>query len=268
MNDNKKLNKNHGIDGTLMMRNKLVCSVLAIMAISSVHAETGAESTWLKGFSSSGTISFLTDYYSRGYSQTEGDPAVQGFLRFDHDSGLYAQLFAANQELGIGSSIELDYYLGYDYQVNDRFALNVQYADINYPGADKSLPDPNYEEYSLGATGTGLIGAEDTLNFTFYYSPEYYFNTGKMLRYESTYNYPIAENWSAYAQVGYNQFSSHEAYDVLWATDQEDSYYDYKVGGNYSYNDFTFDLYYVDSNINKELEYADDSVVFSITKAF
>ena len=89
-----------------------------------------------------------------------------------------------------------------------------------------------------------------------------------MLRYESTYNYPFAEKWSAYAQVGFNQFSSNEAYDVLWATDQEDSYYDYKVGGNYNYNDFIFDLYYVDSNINNELKYADDSVIFSITKAF
>ena len=264
----KKPNKNHGIDGREMMTNKLMCSLLAVMTISSAHAETVEESNGLKGFSTSGSVSFLTDYYSRGYSQTEGDPAVQVFLRVDHDSGLYAQLFSSNQELGIGSSIELDYYLGYDYQVNNRFKLNVQYADINYPGADKSLPDPNYEEYSVGATGTGLLGAEDTLNFTFYYSPEYYFNTGKMLRYESTYNYPFAEKWSAYAQVGFNQFSSNEAYDVLWATDQEDSYYDYKVGGNYNYNDFIFDLYYVDSNINNELKYADDSVIFSITKAF
>ncbi|TCB30234.1 hypothetical protein E0H82_16085 [Acinetobacter sp. ANC 4910] len=250
------------------MKNKLMCSLLAVMAISSVHAETVEESNILKSFSSSGTVSFLTDYYSRGYSQTEGDPAVQGTLRIDHDSGLYAQLFASNSELDIGSSIELDYYLGYDYLVNDHLKLNIQYADINYPGSDKSLPDTDYEEYSVAATGMGLLTDDDALNFTFYYSPEYFFQTGKMLRYETSYNYPIAKNWNAYAQVGYNKFSSHEAYDVLWATDQEDSYYDYKLGGNYNYNDFIFDLYYVDSNINKELNYADDAVIFSITKAF
>ena len=254
--------------GNNTMKNKLVYALLATLAISYAHAETTEESSLFNGFSTSGSVAFLTNYYSRGYSQTEGDPAVQGFLRVDHDSGLYAQLFASNSELDIGSSIELDYYLGYDYLVNDRFKLNVQYADINYPGADKFLPDTDYEEYSVAATGTGLLSAEDTLNFTFYYSPEYFFQTGKMLRYETTYNYPFAEKWTAYAQVGYNQFSSHAAYDVLWATDQEDSYYDYKVGGNYNYNDFIFDLYYVDSNINKALSNADDAVIFSLTKAF
>ena len=250
------------------MKSKLVCSLLAAMAISSVHAETVEKSNLLKGFSTSGTVSFLTDYYSRGYSQTEGDPSVQGLLRIDHESGLYAQLFASNSELDIGSSIELDYYLGYDYLVNDQLKLNVQYADINYPGADKSLPDTDYEEYSVAATGMGLLTDDDALNFTFYYSPEYFFQTGKMLRYETSYTYPIAKSWNAYAQVGYNKFSSHEAYDVLWSTDQKDAYYDYKVGGNYNYNDFIFDLYYVDSNINKDLTYADDAVIFSITKEF
>lgn len=264
----KKQNKNHGIDGMQKLKNKLVCGLWLVMAISSVHAENVEESSVFKGFSTSGTVSFLTDYYSRGYSQTEGDPAIQGTLRIDHDSGLYAQIFASNSELDIGSSIELDYYLGYDYLVNDHFKLNIQYRDINYPGSDKSLTDTDYEEYSIAATGMSLLTEDDALNFTFYYSPEYFFNTGKMLRYEASYNYPIAKNWNTYAQVGYNKFSSHDAYAVLWATDQEDSYYDYKVGGNYNYNDFIFDLYYVDSNINKDLTYADDAVIFSITKEF
>ena len=88
-NDNKKQNKNHGIDGMQKLKNKLVCGLWLVMAISSVHAENVEESSVFKGFSTSGTVSFLTDYYSRGYSQTEGDPAIQGTLRIDHDSGLY-----------------------------------------------------------------------------------------------------------------------------------------------------------------------------------
>jgi len=97
--------------GNNTMKNKLVYALLATLAISYAHAETTEESSLFNGFSTSGSVAFLTDYYSRGYSQTEGDPAVQGFLRVDHDSGLYAQLFASNSELDIGSSIELDYYL-------------------------------------------------------------------------------------------------------------------------------------------------------------
>ena len=251
-----------------MMKNKLIYSLFAVIAVTQVHAETVNEAKILDSFSSSGSVAFLTDYYSRGYSQNQGNPAVQGFLRVDHTSGLYAQLFASNIDLDIGSSLELDYYLGYDYLVNDHFRLNIQYLDVNYPGADKSIRSPDYEEYSVSAVGMGLLKENDELNFSFYYSPEYSFQTGKELRYEVTYLYPIAENWNAYGQVGYNQFSSNQAYDVLWATDKKDAYTDYKIGGNYSYNDFIFDLYYVDSNMNKDLDNADDAVIFSITKAF
>ncbi|MCJ8160008.1 TorF family putative porin [Acinetobacter zhairhuonensis] len=251
-----------------MMKNKLVYGLLAALAVSQAQAETAAEPSFLNSFSSSGSVALLTDYYSRGYSQNQGNPAVQGFLRLDHTSGFYAQLFASNIDLDIGSSLELDYYLGYDYLVNDHFKLNVQYLDVNYPGADKTIPSPDYEEYSVSAIGMGLLKEEDELNFSFYYSPEYSFQTGKELRYELSYFYPVAESWSAYAQVGYNQFSSKDAYAVLWATDKKESYTDYKIGGNYSYNDFIFDLYYVDSNMNKDLSNADDAVIFSITKEF
>lgn len=254
--------------GNNTMKNKLVYALLATLAISSAHAETTEESSLFNTFSTSGSVAFLTDYYFRGYSQTQGKPAVQGFLRVDHDSGLYAQLFASNIQLDIGSSLELDYYLGYDYFLNDQFKLNVQYLDVNYPGTEQSIPDADYEEYSVAASGLGLLKENDELNFSFYYSPEYTFQTGKMLRYETSYRYPVADKWNAYAQVGYNQFSSKAAYDVLWATDQKDSFYDYKVGGNYSYHDFIFDLYYVDSNMNKALSNADDAVVFSLTKSF
>lgn len=250
------------------MNIKLAFGLLAVIAVVPAHAEMTEKPTGFDSFSTNGSVTFLTDYYSRGYSQTQGNPAVQGFLRVDHNSGLYAQLFASNIQLDIGSSLEWDYYLGYDYFFNDQFKLNIQYLDVNYPGADKAIPDADYEEYSVAAIGMGLFKEADELNFSFYYSPEYTFQTGKMLRYETSYRYPIAENWNAYAQAGYNQFSSKDAYDVLWATDQKDSFYDYKLGANYSYHDFIFDLSYVDSNINHALSNADDAVIFSLTKAF
>ncbi|NNP69121.1 TorF family putative porin [Acinetobacter sp. Ac_5812] len=251
-----------------MIKNTVMLAISTSAIFSTINVQAAETKAFKDQFAVSGSLAFLTEYYWRGTTQTQGKPAVQGTLRADHDSGLYAQLFASNIQLDIGSSIEFDYYLGYDYQFNDHLKLNLQYLDVNYPGEDKTLPRVDFEEYSIGLFASGLLNQQDQLNLSFYYSPDYTLETGKMLRYEVGYRYPVADQWHAYAQAAYNQFSSNEAYELLWATDEKKHFYDYKVGVDFNYQDFIFDLYYADANVNKALKNADSTVVFSLTRTF
>ncbi|ENX35503.1 hypothetical protein F889_01172 [Acinetobacter colistiniresistens] len=251
-----------------MIKKTVMLAIFTPVTFLAIDVQAAEQKVFKYQFAVSGSMAFLTEYYWRGITQTQGKPAVQGTLRVDHDSGLYAQLFASNIQLDIGSSIEFDYYLGYDYQFNDHLKLNVQYLDVNYPGADKTLPQVDFEEYSIGLFASGLLNQQDQLNLSFYYSPDYTFETGKMLRYEVGYRYPVVDKWHAYAQAAYNQFASNQAYELLWATDEKKDFYDYKVGVDFNYQDFIFDLYYADGNVNKALKNADSTVVFSLTRTF
>lgn len=251
-----------------MTKNKWIISVIAFMLISSVHAESPAQEETQDNFLVSGSLAFLTEYYWRGTTQTKEKPAVQGTLRLDHDSGFYAQLFASNIQLDIGSSLELDYYIGYNYPINKDLKLNLQYLDVNYPGEDKTLPQVDFEEYSVALLASNLLKTEDELNLSFYYSPDYTLETGKTLRYEVGYRYPVADQWHVYTQVAYNQFASKAAYTLLWGTDEKRDFYDYKLGVDFNYHDYIFDLYYANANVNQNLPSADQTVVFSLTKLF
>lgn len=253
-----------------MINKKWILAILTSTLLAPVYAKPADSPTenQQQRFLVSGSMAFLTEYYWRGTTQTKGKPAVQGTLRLDHDSGLYTQLFASNIQLDIGSSLELDYYIGYNYQINNDLKLNLQYLDVNYPREDKTLPRVDFEEYSIGVLKSNLFHAQDELNLAFYYSPDYTLETGKMLRYEVGYRYPVAEQWNIYTQVAYNQFANKDAYAVLWGTDEKSHFYDYKLGLDFNYQDFIFDLYYANANVNKDLPSADKTVVFSLTKLF
>lgn len=45
----------------------------------------------------------FSDYRSRGISQTQGDPAVQGSATLTHSSGLYVGAWSSNVDFGNGS---------------------------------------------------------------------------------------------------------------------------------------------------------------------
>lgn len=102
--------------------------------------------------------SALSEYRSRGLSQTLGDPALQGSATLMHSSGLYAGVWTSNVDFGLGSDTrqELDYYAGYYWQISDDIALDVSYIDYTYP-RQSGL---NYGEYfaELSAWGVRLGG--------------------------------------------------------------------------------------------------------------
>ena len=106
----------------------------------------------------------FSDYRTRGISQTQSDPALQGSLTLAHSNGLYVGVWSSNIDFGYGSNSrqELDYYAGYFWQINDDITLDVSYIKYVYPRQGNF----NYGEYhaELHAWGA-LLGGNYSDNF-------------------------------------------------------------------------------------------------------
>ena len=103
-------------------------------------------------FSVSGNVGLYSDYIFRGYTQTKNDPALQGGFDIEHESGLYAGVWASNvnwtTEGGYmdDNSMEIDGYFG--------FAGNLGKTDIGY--------DVGVLKFYYPGENTGTAAAADT----------------------------------------------------------------------------------------------------------
>lgn len=115
-------------------------------------------------FSLEAKAGLFSDYRTRGISQTQNDPALQGSLTLAHASGLYAGVWSSNVDFGFGSSTrqELDYYAGYFWQINDDVTLDTSYIKYVYPRQGNF----NYGEYHTELRAWGvLLGGNYSDNF-------------------------------------------------------------------------------------------------------
>ncbi|MBA1204388.1 hypothetical protein G7009_21960 [Pseudomonas capeferrum] len=97
----------------------------------------------------------FSDYRTRGISQTQNDPALQGSLTLLHSSGLYVGLWSSNVDFGFGSRTrqEQDYYAGHFWQISDDVTLDTSYIKYVYP-RQSAL---NYGEYHMELRAWGVL---------------------------------------------------------------------------------------------------------------
>lgn len=89
-------------------------------------------------------VEAVSDYRSRGQSQSLGDPALQAGATLFHSSGFYAMVWTSTLDFGNGLKTrqELDYLGGYLWQINDDISLDVGHAKYTYPRSSQL----NYNE--------------------------------------------------------------------------------------------------------------------------
>ncbi|MGE8407331.1 MAG: TorF family putative porin [Pseudomonas sp.] len=124
-----------------------------------------------KDFSLALNAGIYSDYKSRGVSQTQGDPAIQGSATLSHSSGLYAGVWSSSVDLGLGSATrqEIDYYAGWFWQATDDISLDLAYYDYEYP----KQSGLNYSETYARLTAYGAyVGG--------YYSDDLYGNQSSL----------------------------------------------------------------------------------------
>ncbi|MFJ2689125.1 TorF family putative porin [Pseudomonas sp. NPDC087336] len=171
----------------------------------------------------------FSDYRSRGISQTQGDPAVQGSATLSHSSGLYVGAWSSNVDFGNGSKThqELDYYAGYFWQVTDNIALDVGYFDYNYP----KQSGLNYSEYfaklnlydlRLGAYYSDDIAGDQSMLYSYLgYAKVLPYEIGLDLRYGlADYKDPVWVSSNGSARDSYREWEaklSKKAFALNWS---------------------------------------------------
>jgi len=97
-------------------------------------------------------VSLATDYVYRGISQTDEEPAVQGGLDWEHETGLYLGIWASNIDLNDDDEahVEIDYYGGWR-PTYEGVTFDLGFIYYDYPGASNSL-DYEFWELKAGAS--------------------------------------------------------------------------------------------------------------------
>ncbi|TWT21436.1 hypothetical protein FQY83_08835 [Luteimonas marina] len=185
-----------------MKRPLLAFACLAAFAplAAALAGESGRSLHWANG------AAFATEYVWRGQSLTDGKPAIVGELKLNHDSGVYAGIWAGNLDLGpeTDTSVEIDYFLGWAKRIGQLY-VNAGYLYRQRPSDALSL---DFEEVSVFASydfGVARVGAGS------YYAWDY-FQGGN-----STYTYanigvplgkPRGVPVSAVVVAGHHDFSN------------------------------------------------------------
>jgi uncharacterized protein (TIGR02001 family) len=192
-----------------------------------------------------------SDYVFRGISQTDGNPQVFGGVDATIGKG-YVGFWTSNVDFGNDTSAEFDIYGGYKPTLG---AVSLDIGLIYYGYANKpSGPDEAYWEGKIAgsvAAGTGTIGA------AFYYSPEFFGETGAATYYELNGSFPIPNTKvSISGAVGHQEIDKAPAYST------------WNLGAGFAATDhLSFDLRYWDTD-DHSLEIQKPRVVLSAKVTF
>ena len=210
------------------------------------------------GLTVTGGVTGTTDYRFRGISQSNRDPAIQGSLSVDHESGFYAGGFVSSlsDDLRPGE-VELSRYVGYTREIASGTDIDVGLQLYGYPD-NESLTNASYfEPYAAVRHTLGPVTAE----LGAAYAPEQEALAGSDSLYVHgglTAGIP-ARPITIKARVGYTSGPAR-------FTGFSD-YLDWRVGADYTRGPATLSLEYVDTDIPDAPD-ADAALVASLRIVF
>ena len=85
----------------------------------------------------SGVVTLTSEYIYRGLEMSDGDPALQLGLDYEHDTGLFVGIWTSMIDLSTPMGereIELDYYAGFHYTSQAPLTAMVTVLRYSYPG--------------------------------------------------------------------------------------------------------------------------------------
>jgi uncharacterized protein (TIGR02001 family) len=245
------------------MRKALLASVIGAAVAAPTAALAQQPEPPKSPWTATANVNLVSDYRFRGITQTWGKPAIQGGADISHENGLFAGTWASNVSGNEypGGSLEWDLYGGYNLKLSDDVTVPLGAIYYYYPGAnfDKSAcpsaafpgpacgPDvsPNNFELNAGITWkwltfkasvalTNYFGADSALGFTG--------DTKYTQYYDVSANYPIKDNLSLNAHVGFTNFTKN------YGSTNPD-YWDWKLGATYVFTGgWTVGAYYVQAS--------------------
>lgn len=114
-----------------------VLSTLALPTFVSAEeaaAEAAPAATPKSNWTATSNIGFVSDYYTRGISQSWHKPALQGGIDFAHSSGFFVGAWGSNVSPNTfpDASVELDAYFGYNGEISAVEGLGYTVGAIGY----------------------------------------------------------------------------------------------------------------------------------------
>ncbi|NGZ05181.1 MAG: hypothetical protein G8237_02380 [Magnetococcales bacterium] len=216
-------------------------------------------------FDIGGSMTLTTDYVSRGLSNSDRDPSVQGGITINHDTGLYVSATAFSidfNDANVGP-VEIDLAGGYAREFANKVKIDLGLIHYNYPGTSSGL-EYNYNEFYVGL---GYKYQALGMSAKYSYSPDFGGSIPDNSAYyaEGALTYDLPYEVTAAAHVG------HSNGDHFDAIGMRDGYTDYSVGLSKEILGFVTDLSFYGNNEDgrKALgNNAKDQLALKVTKNF
>jgi len=190
----------------------------------------------------SASLTGSTNYVSRGYSKSDGNPVLQGNIDYEHSSGFYMGSWISNVDFNDSISsnparIEVIPYLGWSFELSDDFRLDTELTSYVYDG---KIFGESADYYELNV----LLHFRDLLTSRVAHSEDAYGQSTGASDFEITGQYPITDSLEFSTGVGYALTQHVNEYD----------YYYWNAGFTWYYNPVALDFRYVDSKEASERE--------------
>ena len=183
------------------MRNRLVL-ILALVPWGSALAASGDRPSALQG-----EVSVTSDYIFRGYSRSDGDPALQAGLRYRHRSGFFVGGWASTVRFAFDDGeqrrAEVRGFIGYARSVGQSWSWNALVVRYEFP--DSGRIDTSYTEGQVSAQYRELVST------TIAYTSSYLGRDRSGLFGEITGGYPLLFGLDLTAGIGYAELDSSRA---------------------------------------------------------
>jgi len=210
------------------------------------------------------TLSIASQYITDGIQQTEENAAIQGSFDLTYKM-FYLGVWASNLDFGGDANgndianIEIDVYGGIKHQYRG-LTLDLGFIYYGYPSAEDQAGEFDFIEAKFGVSGD--LTDRIHLGVTTFYTPEYFGEAGDVWSFLGDVAVDLGTTYGRFShsvtgQIGYLDFLDNSSR----------SYTYWNIGLKTSFDRYTLDLRYWDTDINN-LDIADEQFVAKLSSTF
>ena len=214
-----------------------VVSCLSMMVPLYVHAEL------------SGSLIATTNYISSGYSKSDGDPAIQANVDYEHYSGLYVGAWASSIDFSDNdhddrSRIEVAPYVGFWFRASPDWSIDTTLTRYLY---DDNIFGRNsdYNEVNL------QVDYQETVSARVAWSDSLYNRGHSAWDYELLGRYPLTDVLEVSAGLGVNKANEIFEYNYWYGN----------AGVTWFYHSVAVDIRYATAREFDEIHVEEDRVI-------
>jgi len=171
----------------------------SLLALATAGLASPAQALDVAGGTLDASATAVSDYRVRGLTRSDENPSLQVRLRYDHESGVYAQGKGAIVDFKSDRDASVETTLGAGYKgMYDGIFYDVGAQYIWYPNADND----NLSYFELGAD-IGYDFEVFKAELGMHVSPDYMNDSGVSLYYTARAEAPITADIAAHGHIGY-----------------------------------------------------------------